>query len=84
MTTAESLREWYRRAHIRLHDRPAETNGPNDLGAHAGCTCPAEIDTHLIEDARRRATSAHDRYRHPGPADACQSPHDVLCKAVWP
>ena len=83
MTIAEKLCEWYSRAHVRVHDRPTGTNGPDDMGAHAGCTCPAEIDTHVIGDARRLAARVHARYKHAGPPDACQSPHDVLCKAVW-
>jgi len=83
MTIADNLRDWYRRTHVRVHDRPAGTNGPDDLGAHGGCTCPTEIDTQVIGEARQGAARVHAKFEHPGPPDHCQSPHDVLCKAAW-
>ena len=43
------------------------------------CTCDIELT-----EARELANLAHFRYEHPGAPDACRSPHDVLCKAVWP
>lgn len=42
------------------------------------CTCHDDL-----AQARKLAATAHRRYGHPGAPDACQSPHDVLCKAVW-
>ena len=53
------------------------------LGAAAGCTCPAEITSATIGEARRQAADVHTKFEHPGTPDACQSSHDVLCKAVW-
>ncbi len=32
---------------------------------------------------RRRAAKIHEKFEHAGPEHACESPHDVLCKAVW-
>lgn len=42
------------------------------------CTCGIDLT-----EARQRALKYHVRFGHPGTPDACQSPHDVLCKAVW-
>ena len=81
--TAAKLRVWYCRAHVRVCDRAPGTNGPADLGAAAGCTCPAEITSATIGEARRQAADVHTKFEHPGTPDACQSSQDVLCKAVW-
>ena len=43
------------------------------------CTCHTD---HI--EARRLAKHIHAKFEHPGMPDACQSPHDVLCKAVQP
>ncbi len=48
-------------------------------GPARSCTCHADLD-----ESRRLAKLVHEKYGHPGAADSCQSPHDVLCKAVWP
>lgn len=83
MTPLDSLRAWYTRAHIRSCYRPPGTNGTDDQGANAGCTCPVEVTKEVLAECRSRARKGHLRYKHPGEPDACQSPHDVLCKAVW-
>lgn len=80
---AASLHAWYQRAHVRVCDRAPGTDSVDDLGAHAGCTCPARITFATVTEARERAAKGHAKYAHPGPPDACRSTHDVLCKAVW-
>lgn len=69
--SAEAFAAWRGRAHERVCV-PART-----------CTCPVEVTQEVLADARKRAAHIHARYEHPGPLDACQSPHDVICKAVW-
>ena len=48
------------------------------------CTCPDQYDGVEVEDARGRARAIHEKFAHPGPVEACQSPDDVICKAVFP
>lgn len=74
------LEEWTTRAHVRVHDRAPGTNGPDDLGARAGCACHEyAVATAALEERARRI---HAKFGHPGPVEDCQSPHDVLCKAL--
>ena len=47
------------------------------------CTCPAEVTPGTLDAARARAALVHAKFTHLGMPDACQSPHDVICKAVW-
>lgn len=88
MSAAESLAAWCVRAHERCHERPAGTYGPDDLGCHAGCTRSCTewlpVTPESLAEARDYARVIHRTAEHPGTPDACQSPHDVLCKAVWP
>lgn len=74
MSTLDALRSWMTRKHERVCDRnPA-----------AGCTCPAEITDVVLADTRKHAAHIHAKFGHPGTPEACQEPHDNLCKAVWP
>ena len=76
------LDEWIERKHERSCYRPAGTYGPGDMGCHASCTCDSYRSAPVAE-LRARAKHIHIKFRHPGAVDDCQSPHDVLCKAVW-
>lgn len=79
--------DWIHRAHLRLHERPAGTFGPDDRGVKAGCTdvCDwLEDPEAALPEARRRAAVGHEKFAHPGSPEECEAPHDVLCKAVWP
>ena len=65
----------YRAFRARVHDRtciPARS-----------CTCPDEYGLEVIQEARDRAARIHAKFTHPDPPEDCQSPHDVICKAVW-
>ena len=42
------------------------------------CTCHDDL-----HEARKLAAATHRKFGYPGTPEACQSPHDVLCKAVW-
>lgn len=42
------------------------------------CTCSDDL-----QDARTTAVRIHAKFDHAGTPNDCQSPHDVLCKAVW-
>ena len=86
MTEIDSLEAWMRRKHERCCEREAGTFGPDDEGCQAGCTCPAEITDETVSDYRQLARKIHldPRHPHPGTPEDCASPHDVLCKAVWP
>ena len=86
MNPIRSLKAWMIRKHERCCTRPAGTFGPDDQGCQAGCTCPAEITDGTVADYRRLARKIHldPRHPHPGTPEDCASPHDVLCKAVWP
>lgn len=65
-----ALEKWIDRKHARVC-------------VEAGsCTCDADRDSSLAA-LRARAKRGHIKFQHPGPVDDCQSPHDVLCKAVW-
>ena len=77
------LSAWLARLHERCHERPAGTYGPDDRGVHATCVCSMYLP-HTWEKLRHNAGRVHRKYEHPGPPDDCQSPHDVLCKVVWP
>ena len=83
MTEIDSLEAWMRRKHERCCEREAGTFGPDDEGCQAGCTCPDEITDATISDCRRLAVRCHAKWQHPGPPEACEDPHDVLCRAVW-
>lgn len=48
------------------------------------CTCPDNYGPEIITEARARAGQVHFKYDHPGTVERCTSPHDVICKAVWP
>ena len=73
------LDDWIARMHERVHDRAPGTYGPDDLGAIGGCTCPEVVD---VDAYKARARRGHLRNDHPGTPEGCQSPHDVLCKAI--
>ena len=75
------LAEWIARTHERSHERTPGTYGPSDLGCHAGCTsiCDPAPDVGGLADLARHI---HASLGHPGPVEACQSPHDVICKAI--
>jgi len=65
----------YRSFRSRVHDRvciPARS-----------CTCPDGYSPEVLDAARDSARHIHAKFEHPGPVTACQSPHDVICKAVW-
>lgn len=84
--TTDKFTDWCRRAHTRVCDRAAGTNGPDDLGAHAGCSDVCDWvrnPEQALPIARERARYVHSKFNHPGEPDACQSPRDTLCKAVW-
>ena len=83
MNPIQSLKAWMIRKHERCCIRPAGTLGPDDQGCQAGCTCPAEITDATVSDCRRLAARCHAKGKHPGPPEACEDPHDVLCRAVW-
>lgn len=86
MNTADTLAAWCARAHERCHEREAGTYGPDDQGCRAGCTDTCEWrrePARALPLARERAARNHAKYEHLGTPGACQSPHDVLCKAVW-
>jgi hypothetical protein len=78
-----ALEAWISRKHVRSCHRPPGTYGPDDHGCNTVCNCD-EYRAAPIDALRARAADGHKRDNHPGPPDACQSPHDVLCKAVWP
>ena len=85
--TLDAFAAWCQRAHTRTHARPAGTDGPDDLGCNAGCTDVCDWvrnPEQALPIARERARYVHVKFGHLGTEDACQSPHDVLCKAVWP
>ena len=79
------VKAWVARVHERVHERMPGTDGSDDQGARAGCTwiCGAE-PAEVIGLGRRAAHWGHEKFSHPGTPKACQSPHDVICKAVWP
>lgn len=86
MTNPDALVAWCRRTHERAHERTPGTLGPDDLGCHAGCTDVCEWTKDPVAAlplARERARDLHAKFGHLGDGRACQSPHDVLCKAVW-
>jgi hypothetical protein len=93
------FRAYVERLHTRCHFREPGTNGPEDRGcnAYGQCgpnplACPLgcaeklrDLRTALI-DARHISQARHAegaRDRHPGQPEACESAHDVVCKAVW-
>lgn len=78
-----NIKAWVARKHVRSCERPPGTNGPDDAGCKTACNCDTWLAASL-GDLRALAARAHAGGGHPGPADSCQSPHDVLCKAVWP
>lgn len=66
----------YREFRGRVHNRvcvPARS-----------CTCPVEYAREVISEARALAAEVHAKFDHPGAFDHCESPHDVICKAVHP
>lgn len=63
--------EWRARVHLRVCI-PARS-----------CTCPEVYDGGTLAEARRRARETHERFDHPGLVENCQSPDDVICKAVY-
>lgn len=72
MSTADT----YRAFRARVHQRVCVEAGT--------CTCPEDYGREVITEARERAGNAHFNYDHPGTVERCTSPHDVICKAVWP
>ena len=66
----------YRAFRARVHERVC-------IEARS-CTCPEGYGPEVITDARGQAERVHAKYGHPGDLDGCGSPHDVICKAVWP
>ena len=73
MSTADA----YRAFRARVHERVCEP-------AHSCCTCPEDYGREVITEARERADRIHAKSKHPGDVEHCTSPHDVICKAVWP
>lgn len=65
----------YREFRTRVHDRVC--------GPARSCTCPTDYGADTLTAARRRAGEVHAKFGHSGPVEACQSPGDVICKAVW-
>ncbi len=79
------VKAWVARVHERAHDRAPGTCGPDDHGAHAGCLRYCHVEpAEVITRGRKDAAAVHVKYSHPGTPQACQSPHDTICKAVWP
>lgn len=72
MSAADTYRAFRARAHGRVCERTID------------CTCPEDYGREVITEARERAEHVHAKFEHPGPVDNCGSPHDVICKAVWP
>ncbi len=72
-TPAETLAEWIERTHARSHAQSCT----------AICTTWRPNPSAALPEARARAARVHDKFHHLGLPDSCQSPHDVLCKAVW-
>ena len=76
------LDSWLDRKHARSCERAAGTLGPDDIGCHAGCNCETWRERDLAE-LRKQAAKVHRKFDHPGLPEECESPHDVICKAVW-
>lgn len=65
----------YKAFRARVHERvciPARS-----------CTCPTEYGREVITNAREQARHVHVKFDHPGSVECCESPHDVICKAVF-
>ena len=99
IVAAGNFKAYIERLHLRCHYREPGTNGPEDRGCNAYGKCDADpmacplgcaenlrdLRTALI-DARQKSRSMHAegaRARHAGTPEACESSHDVVCKAVW-
>lgn len=61
----------------RVHERVC-------VPARSCCTCPDVYQREQLTEARDLAVRIHAKFAHPGRAGRCESPHDVICKAVWP
>lgn len=72
MSTADT----YRAFRARVHERVCQECGQ--------CTCPEDYGPEIITEARELAERTHGKFEHPGEVDNCGSPHDVICKSVWP
>lgn len=76
-TAVDRFVAWRKRVHERV------------CVAAGSCTCPTgerwrDIHAAHVTEARELAERVHAKFGHPGPVEHCESPHDVICKAVWP
>jgi len=79
--------EWVDRVHTRAHFRPPGTLGPGDKGClvvpEAGrCELCEGMKARYTGEIREWAVQIHEKFGHSGPVESCESPHDVICKAV--
>jgi len=74
---------WRQRVHRRVCEAAVRGRGDAQNGP-AQCTCPPEVTVEVITEERALARQVHAKFSHPGPVEQCESPHDVVCRAVWP